>query len=334
MPKVSTGGGAKGLHSVARNVLVGSSFSEELTMGRPIRLFQPEGCYFVTARCFQARLLLRPSRETNTLVGGTLARAVQLYGVELFGFVVASNHVHLLVRASKGNLPNFMQYLLSNVAKKVGQLVCWRGGLWERRYSAEPVIDDAAMVGRLRYILSHGVKEGLVKRCAEWPGLSCLNQLLGDPARLFHWFDWTARWKAATRKPTSALLDQRWARPVQLELSPLPCWAHLSTRQRRERVSELIRYIEQEGSPSSSGVLGQKKVMNQRPHRRPRSIKRTPRPLCHASTREGWESFREVYRAFAARFGEASRRWRSGQFRVLFPPFAVRPFLWPSACPA
>jgi len=302
-------------------------------MGRPIRFFQPEGCYFVTARCFQARLLLRPSTETNALVGGTLARAVQLYEVELFGFVVASNHVHLLVRACKGNLPNFMQYLLSNVAKKVGRLVSWRGGLWERRYSAEPVIDDEAMVGRLRYILSHGVKEGLVKRCAEWPGLSCVGQLLGDAVRQFDWFDWTARWQAAPRRPSSALLDERWARPVQLELSPLPCWAHLSSIQRRERVLELIESIEQQGSPGE-GVLGRKQVLSQRPQRRPRGVKRTPRPLCHASTRAGWERFRELYRSFAAWFSEASRRWRSGQLRAHFPPFAVRPFLWPTPCPA
>lgn len=303
-------------------------------MGRPIRFFQPQSCYFVTARCFQARLLLRPSTETNALIGGTLARAVKLYGVELFGFVVASNHLHLLVRASKGNLPNFMQYLLSNVAKKVGRLVAWRGGLWERRYSAEPVIDDEAMVGRLHYILSHGVKEGLVKRCVEWPGLSCLGQLLGDTVRCFDWFDWTARWRASPRNPSSQLLDERWARPVQLELSPLPCWADLSANQRRERVSELIRSIEQHGSHSGGGVLGRRQVMSQRPHGRPRGIKRTPRPLCHASTREGWKDFRELYRSFAAWFSEASRRWRSGQLRAQFPPFAVRPFLWPTVCPA
>jgi len=302
-------------------------------MARPVRFFQPEGCYFVTARCYQARLLLRPSLETNGLVGGTLARAVQMYGVELFGFVVASNHLHLLVRAPRGNLPVFMQYLLSNIAKKVGRLVSWRGGLWERRYSAEAVIDDEALVGRLRYILSHGVKEGLVKRCSEWPGISCLAQLLGSGVRQFQWFDWTVRWKITLREHERQLLDDRWARPVQLKLTPLPCWAQLSEARRRECVSELVASIEREGSLLGAGVLGQRKVLNQRPHRRPWHVKRTPRPLCHASTREGWERFRELYRSFVVAFREASRRWRSGQLRALFPRFAVRPFLWPEACP-
>ena len=53
---------------------------------------------------------------------------------------------------------------------------------WPLSYSAEPVLDDTALVGRLRYVLAHGEKEGLVDRSAEWPGLTCLPQLLG-PAR-------------------------------------------------------------------------------------------------------------------------------------------------------
>ncbi|WP_395817335.1 hypothetical protein [Archangium minus] len=53
-----------------------------------------------------------------------------------------------------------MQYLRANLSRKVGKLVDWSGGFWERRYSAEPVLDDAAMVGRLRYVLAHGVNEG------------------------------------------------------------------------------------------------------------------------------------------------------------------------------
>ena len=101
--------------------------------------------------------------------------------VELFAFSFASNHLHLLVRAPRGNLSQFMQYLLSNISKKVGAIVNWRGSFWEHRYSAEPVLDEEALLDRLRYILSHGVKEGLVRHCEEWPGLSCLPDLWGKP---------------------------------------------------------------------------------------------------------------------------------------------------------
>jgi hypothetical protein len=63
-----------------------------------------------------------------------------------------------------------MQYLRANLSRMVGRLVDWSGSFWERRYSAEPVLDDAALVGRLRYVLAHGVKEGLVERSARVAG--------------------------------------------------------------------------------------------------------------------------------------------------------------------
>ena len=150
-------------------------------MAWPLRMFDSKGIYFVTVRCFQGRLLLRPSRQTNDVLAGVLARAARLSSVELFAFVFASNHVHLIVRAPNGNLPRFMQFLLTNVSKKVGWLVRWRGSFWEHRYSAEPILDDEAFVGRVRYVLAHGVKERLVRRCGDWPGLSSLPMMLERP---------------------------------------------------------------------------------------------------------------------------------------------------------
>jgi hypothetical protein len=74
--------------------------------------------------------LLRPSQEVNEVVGGVLGHA----------FTFASNHFHLLVWARGAALASFMQYLRANLSRKVGRLVDWSGGFWERRYSAEPVL--------------------------------------------------------------------------------------------------------------------------------------------------------------------------------------------------
>jgi len=65
--------------------------------------------------------------------------------------------------------------------------------------SAEPVLDDTALVGRLRYVLAHGVKEGLVER------------------RLFHWFNWTKRWsKRGARTRHSVWWQKRSSPPAVL----------------------------------------------------------------------------------------------------------------------
>jgi hypothetical protein len=36
------------------------------------------------------------------------------------------------------------------------------------------VADEKAALARLRYILAHGAKEGLVKKPADWPGPNCV----------------------------------------------------------------------------------------------------------------------------------------------------------------
>jgi hypothetical protein len=100
-------------------------------------------------------------------------------------------------------------------------------------------------VGRLRYVLAHGVKEGLVERSAEWPGLTCLPQLLGPARRLVQWFSWTKRWgkrKSEDLEAGEGRFAEEIAEPVELVVEPLPCWkGHASTRQALKELREQYR---------------------------------------------------------------------------------------------
>ncbi|WP_375768923.1 hypothetical protein NR798_45810 [Archangium gephyra] len=288
----------------------------------------------MTSRCFQGRLLLRPSAEVNEVVGGVLARAVQQSAgnVRLHAFTFASNHFHLLVWTRGVALASFMQYLRANLSRKVGRLVDWSGGFWERRYSAEPVLDDTALVGRLRYVLAHGVKEGLVERSAEWPGLTCLPQLLGPARRLFQWFNWTKRWSKRGSEDMSAgegRFAEQWAEPVELEVAPLSCWEGLGEEERQRAVRRLVEEVEAEARAQDKPVLGVRAVRAQHPHTRPERLKRSPRPLGHASARQALKELREQYRAFVAAFREAAARWRRGDFSASFPLFSFPPRVEP-----
>jgi REP element-mobilizing transposase RayT len=297
-------------------------------MPRPIRMLDPMEIFFVTVRCFQRRFLLRPSQETVEVLGGVLARSVRLHGVELFAFSVISNHLHLIVRAPRGNLPKFMQYLLANVSKKVGKLVRWRGNFWQRRYSAEPILDETALLERLRYVLSHGVKEGLVRRCRDWPGLSCLPLLLDGRPRAFRWFNWTRRVSGNSRRRARALLDDRWAEPELLRLTPLPN-ADLQEPGALQRfVRRAVRAIERQALREHPRVLGRSGILNQHPHAMPGPAERRPRPLCHTSIPKLLAEFRERYRSFAEAFRRASIRWRGGDSTAIFPEPAIKPFVW------
>jgi hypothetical protein len=225
-----------------------------------------------------------------------------------------------------------MQYLRANLSRKVGRLVDWSGGFWERRYSAEPVLDDTALVGRLRYVLAHGVKEGLVERSAEWPGLTCLPQLLGPARRVFQWFSWTKRWSKRGSEDTEAgegRFAEEIAEPVELEVAPLPCWEGLGEEERQRAVRELVEGVEAEARARNTPVLGARVVRAQHPHTRPEHLKRSPRPLGHASTRQALKELREQYRAIVAAFREAAARWRRGDFSASFPLFSFPPRVLP-----
>ncbi len=303
-------------------------------MGWPLRMFVPGEIYLVTLRCIHGRYLLRPSKRTNEVLGGVLARSVRLTGVELFAFAFASNHMHLLVRAPLGNLPRFMQHLSTNISKKVGLLTGWRGAFWERRYSAQPVLDEAALLDRVRYLLAHGVKEGGVRRCEEWPGLSSLRLMLDGKPRTFPWFDWTRRSNSSEIFRKRSRFDERWVDQEELALTPLP----IESLRERGALGRFLRRateaIEREAAGTYRRVLGVAGVLRQRPQHRPARPKRKPRPLCHATVAALREEFRERYRAFAAAFREASVRWKAGDFQAQFPERAFRPFLWPTSPPA
>ncbi|HTS79005.1 MAG TPA: transposase [Myxococcaceae bacterium] len=302
-------------------------------MGWPLRMFLPEEIYFVTVRCFQRRLLMRPSNETTEVLGGVLARAARLTGVEVFVFAFASNHLHLLVRAPAGNLPRFMQHLLTNISKKLGALVRWHGRFWERRYSAAPVLDEAALLDRVRYILAHGVKEGLVRRCVEWPGLSSLSMLWDRRPRSFRWFNWTRRAKSGSSLSSRSKFGDEWAESETLELAPLPIENLQPLEAMRRFLRDATREFEAQAARSFARVLGRDGVLRQNPHRRARWRKPSRGPRCHTTIRALLVEYLERYRGFAAAFREAAVRWKRWEFGASFPEQAFRPIVWPGVPP-
>jgi REP element-mobilizing transposase RayT len=299
-------------------------------MAYPVRHFDPQTIFFITSRTIQSRFLMAPSEKTNELIGGILARAVRQCQVELFAYVFTSNHFHAMVRAPSAiAMSKFMQRLQSNIAVKVGRSVGWRGRFFARRYSAEPIVDEGAQVERLIYILSHGVKEGLVSRCRQWPGLSCAHALLeGGRASVHSWRNWTLRWRMEVRE--DAKLDRFSAecpRELEvLELAPLPCWATLTAKERSRLVTEMVAKID--GGAPNPTTNDTKHIKDQDPHGSPVKTKHSPRPKAHASTRRRWVQAVRRYRDFLSAFRQASREWLSGAFGVEFPLHSFRPPPW------
>ena len=294
-------------------------------MSQPLRMFEPDRIYFVTNRTMQGRLLMRPSKDINNTIGGILAKGQQKYNIEIFAFVFTSNHFHLMLRAPEGQLSDFLMYIESNIARKVGKKVDWHGKFWERRFSAEPVLDDDAMINRMIYVFSHGVKEGLVASPKEWPGLTCFAEAIEGVKRYFPWHNWSALSKA--RKKRQRVTRDHFVEFHSIKINPIPHLKHLDVKEYRKRLKKILEQAHAYGQErhGTKYFLGKQTILEQHPHSRPKTVKRSSRPLCHATCPVLRQTFRETYKAFHNAYKEASAAFRSGQWDTEFPLYSFKP---------
>lgn len=290
-------------------------------MARRLR-FIPEGGALVevTCRTIHGRFLLKPSRRLNKITLGVLGRAQRKHPVGIIALVFLSNHYHLLLWvADARRLSAFMNYFNGNLAKEAGRIANWRDHFWSRRYQSIVVSDEpAAQIARLEYILSHGVKEGLVRRPADWPGVQSVHAIVeGRPLR-GAWVNRTKAFNATLRGKKLSKDDIESTETVSL--SPLPCWAHLDATTYRERVAELIAGIEKAGRESSPAHAQPDSA-----YERPLRSKRSPAPYFHCASKRVRRELYAAYSWFVAAYREATERLSRGDPSPGFPKGSFPP---------
>ncbi len=301
-------------------------------MPRPLRFVPEHRLVEITTRTLQGRLLFKPSPELTDIILGVIGKAQALYGMTIHAFVFLSTHAHFLLSpASAGQLALFMQFVNANAAKEVGRLHRWRERVWSRRYRAIVVADDTAALARLRYILAHGAKEGLVGTPGAWPGPNCVATLTTGAMLRGTWFDRSAEFLARQRGETA--FPSQFATPFDIELTPLPCLQHLTADQRqaecRRMVGEIQARVESENKEKGRAPMGVAAILAQDPHAKPATTDRSPAPFVHASDDSTELEFRIRYRAFvdAFRAGAQRLRERAHEIREMFPLWAFPPAL-------
>ena len=207
---------------------------------------------------------------------------------------------------------------------------------WSRRGSVIAVVDDAAQIARLRYILAQGPKAGLVASPADWPGACSTPALLGDMKVPAVYTALDARRRNALRHAPRP--DADLAQDVAITLTPLPVFADLDADARRARHAALVVDIITEHA--GVRVMGVKRLVAQDPDACPASFHRTDAPRCHAISSTIRKRFLAAYDAFRSLYKAASARLRdrkdADRLEVMkqYPPGAlVRP-RWYTKAPA
>ena len=269
--------------------------------------------YLVTRRCSERRFFLKPSRTTSEIFLYVLAVAARRYDVLVHSLCVLSNHCHLIVTDSRGQLPAFMQYLDSLVARAANASLGRYEGFWatDGSYSAVEPLDPADVVAKTAYVLANPVAAGLVRRGAEWPGLWTAPDQIGVA-------------KLTARKPT-VFFDPKGYMPASVELDLTVPPGFPSATEFRTALSAALRALEDkhQAELQSQGrrFLGAARVLAQNPFARPEVGEPRFDLKPRIAARDKWRRIEGLLRlkAFLREYRQAWVERRSGTTDVRFP---------------
>jgi hypothetical protein len=91
-------------------------------------------------------------------------------------------------------------------------------------------------------------------------------------------------------------------------LSTLPCWAHLSKEEYRQRIRGQLASIQEEIAArrrrTGASPLGREAILAQHPQSRPKKLKKSPAPRFHAATLDRRKDLYEGYSWFLDAVGQ------------------------------
>jgi len=98
-----------------------------------------------------------------------LGEALQRHCCQLHGYVLMTNHVHLLVTPTEPyGIPDLMQATGRKYVQYINRTYRRSGTLWEGRYKASVVDSDAWLLTCMRYIEMNPVRAGMVSHPGEY----------------------------------------------------------------------------------------------------------------------------------------------------------------------
>lgn len=272
----------------------------------------PGRFYMVTRRCTQRQFLLRPDDDTNNAFIYCLAEAAQRFEIHILLPMAMSNHYHAIVFDPLGNLPRFTEHFHKMFAKC--QNVLRRR--WENFWASEQVcvvhlVDYEAVLDKLVYAATNPVKDGLVARACDWPGVNGLGALLsGQPL--------TARRPRFFFRPTGMMPERV---TLHLLIPPQLADAAHVRAQLRDAVATVEAEVKERLIRAGTRVIGAAVIRSQSWRSTPISPapRRTLRP--RIATRNKWSRLEAIMRNrdFIEAYRAARHRWLAGDTTVQFP---------------
>ena len=295
----------------------------------------PGRTYMITRRCTQRQFLLRPDRSTNNAFIYCLAVAAQRSGIVVLFTAAESNHHHTGIFDPCGRYPDFIEHFHKLLAKCMNSL----RGRWENFWSSEQtsvlrLVSPADVLDKMVYALTNPVKDNLVSRVADWPGVNAYDAIVSGgnftAIRPDHFF--------REDGPMPAAVTLTFHRP--------PDFAEMAQSEFVGTLQSCVENVEREAEAKrqSTGmhVLGRQGVLNQ--DWRDSTMGKEPRRELnpHVAAKDKWSRIEALQRnkEFANGYKAAFDSFRRGIKAVFFPAgtYWLRHFAaaicepWPDDC--
>ena len=303
-------------------------------MGYTPRWIKADSAYCEVQRTVDRCFLFKPTEEVRQIIGAAAGRALEKFPVKLFWLDFNINHKQSGITPLSDdpkhidNVAKFHQMFNSLTAVGLNKLYGREGALYSSRNRSKEAVDDMSLEQQLFYAVTNIAKDGLVEKVSHWKGFSSYKQLATGELERFHYVDWTAWHRAGG--PRSKKKPEAFLKTVTVNLCPLPAWEHMPTHKRQAFFRREVRRLEQEFQEQRTKegrfAMGKRKLEKLDPRERPKTpSKHTRAPICHASSKEAAQEYKESLRNFLEQYWYASGMWRRGFNDVEFPKGSYRP---------
>src|SRR5262249_50453906 len=250
--------------------------------------------YMLTRRCTQRQFLMRPDDATNNAFLYCLGEAARRFGIEVIVSLAEPNHHHTVIFDREGRCPEVLEHFHKMFARCQNAL----RGRWENFWASEEpcvtrLLDTETVIDKIVYAVTNPVKDHLVERVHQWPGVNTYAELLSGRTlharRPLHFF--------RDNGPMPATITLTMTIPA--ELGPVD----EIRAQVRAAVESTERDVAAERQRTGARVYGRRRILDQAWNASPTSVeaRRMLRPRFAGGTQArvaAIQAFREFVRAY------------------------------------
>ncbi len=136
-------------------------------MARPLRIEFKGALYHILSRGNERRNIFLGDADYKVFLG-VLEEMSERFEVDIFAYVLMSNHYHLLIRTNQDNLSKSMQWVGTTYTRRFNLKHFRSGHLFQGRFKSILVQNDAYLMQLSCYIHRNPLRAGLVNRLADY----------------------------------------------------------------------------------------------------------------------------------------------------------------------